>query len=183
RDRPARVVGGGPRGARSGRARDGVDRAHRALLEPARRSGIAELASHELLDDAERDGKTGEREGRARETVECALRRPAGARERRDPPLDGCLVWLEPRRAAGEHVERRAGDELRAEERLIHAVTGERVDEARGVADHGGRAAGERAARTAQRQPVAAQAGRTGEVDAVRVAEAAKVVAQPRSLP
>ena len=60
-----------------------------ALLEAAGGPGMGELAPKELLDGPERDREPREREGRAREAVERGLRAPAGARERRDPALDG----------------------------------------------------------------------------------------------
>ena len=65
--------------------------------------------------------------------------------KRRYPPLDRLRVGLEPVGAAREHGERGVGDELRREERLVHPVAREGIDEAGGVADHRGRAAREQA--------------------------------------
>ena len=110
------------------------------------------------------------------------LRAPAGARERRDPPLDRRLVRVEVLGAAGEHVERRVRDEPRGEERLVHPVAGERVDEPGRVADHGGAAAREPRAGHSHRQPVAARLLRRVRIDPVRLAHPPQLGAQLRPL-
>ena len=81
------------------------------------------------------------------------------------------------RQVAGENG---LGDELRREERLVHAVAGERVDEAGRVADHGGVPTHEQAA-APHRQPVAARFGRALGIDPVRLAHTQQVGAQPRA--
>src|SRR5581483_2683528 len=73
---------------RAGGFSDSVDRPDRDLLQTARLAGSSDLAPEDSLDRAPRDRKPGEREGRARETVEGALRPPPGVRERDDAVLD-----------------------------------------------------------------------------------------------
>ena len=126
---------------------------------------MSQLAAEELLESSKCDRQAGERERRARETLEGELCAPAGVRQRRDRAGDGDGVRLEPVGAAGEELERGVGDEARREERLVHAVAAERVDEAGGVADHGGRAARETRLRATQRQAVPALVGRGVRID------------------
>src|SRR5581483_9704674 len=160
---------------RAGGFSDSVDRADGDLLETPRVAGGSDLAPEDSLDRAPRHRKPGEGEGRARETVEGALRAPAGVCERDDAVFDGDGIR---RQVAGQHG---LGGEHPAVESLVHPVARERVDEPGGVPDRQRVAAHERRAGAAHRQSVAARGGRRFRVDAVGLAHATEVHSQARA--
>src|SRR5262249_19674761 len=148
-----------------------LDRAHRRPGDATRRARMADVPAQQPLDDAPDDRHPGERERESREAVEGDLRAPGGRSAGPERGREALLVRLERRGAAREDVERRLGGEARAQEALVHAVTGERVDEACGVADEERVASRERRPGAAERQAVAAQALDPGVVDPMTRAE------------
>ena len=102
--------------------------------------------------------------------------------QRRQRQVEGDLVRLERRGAAGEEVEDRVGREPRGDEALVHPVARDGVDQPSGVAEQQRPLAGDRRARAPQRQPVAAQALERLGRKPVRLAHAPQVLANPRAL-
>src|SRR5437763_1425657 len=152
-----------------------VDRPDGDLLETPRLAGGSDLAPADSLARPPRHRQPGEGDGRARATVEGALRAPARVCERNDAVFDGDGLR---RQVAGEHG---LGGECPAVEGLVHPVARERVDETGGVPDRQRVAAHERRAGAAHRQAVAARAGCGFGVDAVRLAHATEVHPQARA--
>src|SRR5437763_6017894 len=95
---------------------------------------------------------------------------------------EGGRVGLEVLGGAVEQIENGRRGEPGADERLVHPVARERVDESGRVADEQRPTLRRRSARTPKRQPVPAQALDLRLVDRVLSAELAQVLAQARPL-
>ena len=102
--------------------------------------------------------------------------------ERRELGVDCRLVRDEALFATGQQIDDRGGREARGDEALVHAVAGNGVEEAGGVADEQRALARDARPGQAQRQPVAAQRVERLGRETVALAHAAQVLAQPRPL-
>src|SRR5262249_31943388 len=127
-------------------------------------------------DDAPRGRGARDRVGEAWVAVECKLAVPRRRAERADRAHHFALVTVEGSR------DRLLGGDACARGSLEDAVAGERVGETGRVADEKCRAAAERRARVAHRQPVAARVLERAPLESVPDEQPVEVRTEPRSL-
>src|SRR4051794_35162426 len=122
-------LGEAPRSGRRRELAEPVEHLERRAREAARLPGVFEVAANDVRDHGPGERQPGDSERQAREAVERVLRRPRGAVQGAELREHARLVRGE---VAGEDRLRR---ELAADERLVHPVAGQRVDEPRRVPD------------------------------------------------
>ena len=117
-----------------------------------------------------------------REAVERPLEQPRGGGGEGELLRDAPVVPFEPALSPVQHRDGGVGGERAAHEAFVHAVAGDRVDEAGRVADHARPAAADHRALAAQRQAVPAQLHDGAEGQPETLAEGAKLAAEARAL-
>src|SRR5919201_5084650 len=164
---------------------EGLHEPKRCAHEPVRVGGALDLAADELLEERPDERQPRDGEGEPREAVERELRLPRAARQAVERRVERTLVRLELVPAAGEDVECRVRGEPCADRRLVDAVSRERVDESRRVADEQRPAGDDAVSGPPHRQAEPAQVRQIALVDAVEDAEAAQLLApaRPSALP
>ena len=141
---------------------------------------MGEIAAQEGGREAPDERHAGDLVDEAREPLERQLRLPGGGQRAAERRVELRPVALEVRSPPGEHVERGLGGQPRADERLVHPVPRERVDEPGRVADEQHPSADGPVARAAHRQPVAAQVVELAGRKAVRRTGALEMLPQAR---
>src|SRR5581483_541609 len=117
-----------------------------------------------------------------RVAVERNLRSPRGSGAEPEGAGQPLRVAVEPVDPSGQEVEHGVRGEPGGDERLVHTVARERVDEAGGVADKERASSSGHRAGPAQGKPVSAQIGDGALWDPVCAAEDAQMPAQRRPL-
>src|SRR5439155_23056498 len=118
---------------------------------------------------------------KSREALESELRAPGDSLQRREGRPKALRVGLEIARPAVQELERRLSGQPSANDCLVHAVSGERIDEPGGVADEENTPFYGLPRRPPHRQPVPAQVADVCFVDLERRAEFPESLAQPRA--
>ena len=140
------------------------------------------VAAHDRLEEAPREVRPREPVGQAGEAVEGDLGAPRNALERRERGCEPVRVGGEIARPAVQQVECGFGGQPPADERLVHPVSGERVDESGCVADEQDAPFDRPPRRAAHREPVSPQGAHFGLVDPERGTELLEPLPQPRTL-